>query len=70
MFIAEKTRVLLVYTTYRYNPEAYRLAVTSEVDNQVVNLQVLDLKILHEKLIIDLVFFIKKQYHITTGIVI
>jgi hypothetical protein len=38
----------------------YRSAVISEVNNQVINLQVLDLKVFHEELTIDLVFFIKK----------
>jgi hypothetical protein len=38
MFIAENTKILLVYATYRYNPEAYRLVITSEVNNQVVTL--------------------------------
>jgi hypothetical protein len=60
MFVAEKTKISPVYVTYRYNPEAYRSAVTSEVDNQATSLQVLDLKAFHEKLVIDLVFFIKK----------
>jgi hypothetical protein len=60
MFITEKTKILLVYTTYKYNPEAYRSAVISEVNNQVTSLQVLNLKIFHEKLAIDLVFFTKR----------
>jgi hypothetical protein len=60
MFIAEKTKILPAYTIYKYNPEAYRLAITSEVNNQVINLQVLDLKVFHEKLTADLVFFTKR----------
>jgi hypothetical protein len=60
MFIAEKTKILPVYTTYRYNPEAYRLVITSEVNNQAVNLQVLDLKVFHKELTADLVFFTKR----------
>jgi hypothetical protein len=60
MSITEKTKILLIYTTYRYNPEAYRLVITSEINNQVVILQVLDLKVFHEELAIDLVFFTKK----------
>jgi hypothetical protein len=60
MSVAEKTKILLAYATYRYNPEAYRLAVTSEVDNQAINLQVLDLKLLYRELAADLVFFMKK----------
>jgi hypothetical protein len=59
-FIAEKTKILPAYTTYRYNPEAYCLVVTSEINNQAVSLQVLDLRVFHEKLAVDLVFFIKK----------
>jgi hypothetical protein len=58
--VAENTKILLVYTTYKYNPEAYRLAVISEINNQVITLQVLDLKVLYEELAADLVFFIKK----------
>jgi hypothetical protein len=58
--IAEKTKILPVYTTYRYNPEAYRLIITSEVNNQIVSLQVLDLKIFYKKLAADLVFFTKR----------
>jgi hypothetical protein len=60
MFIAENTKISLVYATYRYNPEAYCLVITSEVDNQAVTLQVLDLKVLYEELAVDLVFFTKK----------
>jgi hypothetical protein len=60
MSVAENTRILLVYATYGYNPEAYRSVITSEVDNQVVNLQVTELKIFHKELAADLVFFIKK----------
>jgi hypothetical protein len=60
MFVTEKTKILLVYAIYRYNPEAYRLAIISEVNNQVASLQVLDLKILHEELAADLVFFTKR----------
>jgi hypothetical protein len=60
MSIAEKTKILLAYATYKYNPEAYCLVVTSEVNNQAINLQVLDLKIFYKKLAADLVFFTKK----------
>jgi hypothetical protein len=58
--IAEKTKILLVYATYRYNPEAYRLIITSEVNNQAASLQVLDLKVFYKELVADLIFFIKK----------
>jgi hypothetical protein len=34
--------------------------VISEVNNQVANIQVLDLKVFHEKLAVDLVFFTKR----------
>jgi hypothetical protein len=60
MFIAKKTKILPAYTTYRYNPKAYRLVITSEVNNQIISLQVLDLKVFYEKLAADLVFFIEK----------
>jgi hypothetical protein len=59
-FVAEKTKVSLVYAIYKYNPEAYRLVITSEVNNQAASLQVLDLKAFHEKLAADLIFFTKK----------
>jgi hypothetical protein len=36
MFVAENTKILLAYATYRYNPEAYYLVITSEVDNQAI----------------------------------
>jgi hypothetical protein len=60
MFIAEKTKILPVYTIYKYNPEVYRLVVTSEINNQVINLQVLNLKLFHKELVADLVFFTKR----------
>jgi hypothetical protein len=60
MSIAKKTKISPAYATYRYNPEAYYLVVTSEVNNQAVSLQVLDLKVLHEKLAVNLVFFTRK----------
>jgi hypothetical protein len=60
MFIAEKTKILSAYTIYKYNPEAYHSIITSEVDNQVTSLQVLDLKVFHKKLAADLVFFTKR----------
>jgi hypothetical protein len=60
MFVAENTKISLAYATYKYNPEAYRSVITSEVNNQVVTLQVLDLKTLYEELAVDLVFFTKK----------
>jgi hypothetical protein len=37
-FITEKTKILPAYTIYKYNPEVYRLAIISEVNNQVINL--------------------------------
>jgi hypothetical protein len=60
MFIAEKTKILLVYTIYKYNPEAYRSIITLEINNQTTNIQVLDLKVFHKELTIDLVFFTKR----------
>jgi hypothetical protein len=60
IFVVEKTKISPAYTIYKYNPEAYRLAITSEVNNQVASLQVLDLKVFHKELAIDLVFFTKK----------
>jgi hypothetical protein len=60
MFIAEKTKILPVYIIYRYNPEVYYLVITSEINNQATNLQVLDLKIFYKKLTVDLIFFTKK----------
>jgi hypothetical protein len=58
--IAEKTKILPAYVTYRYNPEAYYSAITLEVNNQVTSLQVLDLKVFYRELAADLVFFIKR----------
>jgi hypothetical protein len=58
--VAEKTKILLVYTTYRYNPKVYRSIVISEINNQVTSLQIMELKVFHEKLTIDLVFFTNK----------
>jgi hypothetical protein len=60
IFVAEKTKILPAYIIYRYNPEVYRSAIISEIDNQAASLQVLDLKIFHEKLAADLMFFTKK----------
>jgi hypothetical protein len=60
MFIAEKTKILLTYAIYKYNLEAYRLVITSEINNQIISLQVLDLKVFYEKLVINLMFFTKK----------
>jgi hypothetical protein len=60
MSIAENTKILLAYAIYKYNPEAYYLVITSEVNNQAIILQVLDLKVFYEELAINLVFFIKK----------
>jgi hypothetical protein len=60
MFVAENTKISLVYTIFKYNPEAYYSIVTLEINNKAVTLQVLDLKVFHEKLIVDLVFFMKK----------
>jgi hypothetical protein len=60
MSVTEKTKISPAYAIYRYNPEAYRLVVTSEVNNQAANLQVLELKTFYKKLVIDLVFFTKR----------
>jgi hypothetical protein len=60
MFIAEKTKILPAYTTYRYNPEAYCLIVILGINNQATSLQVSDLKALYKELAVDLVFFTKK----------
>jgi hypothetical protein len=60
MSVAERTKILPVYATYKYNPEVYWLVVTSEINNQVINIQVLDLKIFYKELAVDLVFFTKK----------
>jgi hypothetical protein len=60
MSITEKTKISPAYTIYKYNPEAYRLAITSEVNNQAASLQVLDLKIFHKELAADLMFFTKR----------
>jgi hypothetical protein len=60
MFITEKTKILLAYTIYKYNPEVYRLVITSEINNQATSIQVLDLKVFYRELAVDLVFFIKK----------
>jgi hypothetical protein len=60
MFIAEKIKILLVYAIYRYNLEAYRLVITSEIDNQAASLQVTELKVLHKELAVDLVLFTKR----------
>jgi hypothetical protein len=38
MFVAEKTKILPAYAIYRYNPEVYRLVITSEVNNQAASL--------------------------------
>jgi hypothetical protein len=38
----------------------YYLVITSEINNQITSLQVLDLKVFHKKLTVDLVFFTKK----------
>jgi hypothetical protein len=58
--VVEKTKILPAYTIYRYNPEVYYSIITSEIDNQAASLQVLDLKVFHEKLAVDLVFFTKR----------
>jgi hypothetical protein len=60
MFITEKTKILPAYTIYKYNPEGYYLVITLEINNQIANLQVLDLKAFYKKLTVDLVFFIKR----------
>jgi hypothetical protein len=60
IFITEKTKISLVYATYRYNPEAYHSTITSEINNQAISLQVLDLKVFYKELTADLVFFTKK----------
>jgi hypothetical protein len=56
----EKTKISPVYTIYKYNPEVYRLAIISEVNNQATSLQVLDLKVFHEELAVNLMFFTKR----------
>jgi hypothetical protein len=58
--VVENTKILLAYTIYGYTPETYRLAVISEIDNQITNLQIVDLKKFYEKLAVDLVFFMKR----------
>jgi hypothetical protein len=58
--VIEKTKISPVYAIYKYNPEVYRLAITSEINNQVINLQVLDLKVFHKELAVDLAFFMKR----------
>jgi hypothetical protein len=60
IFITEKTKISPAYTIYRYNLEAYYLAITSEINNQVTSLQVLDLKVFYKELAVDLVFFTKR----------
>jgi hypothetical protein len=56
----EKTKISPAYAIYGYNPEAYRSAITSEINNQAISLQVLDLKVFHKELAADLIFFTKK----------
>jgi hypothetical protein len=58
--VAEKTKISPAYATYRYNPEAYYSVITLEINNQVVSLQVLDLKAFYKKLAANLVFFTKR----------
>jgi hypothetical protein len=60
IFIAEKTKISLIYIIYKYNPEAYRLVITSEINNQAANLQVSNLKVFYKELAVNLVFFTKK----------
>jgi hypothetical protein len=60
MSVAEKTKISPAYAIYRYNPEAYRSAITSEVNNQATSLQISDLKAFHKKLAADLAFFTKR----------
>jgi hypothetical protein len=60
MSVVKKTKISPAYTIYKYNPEAYRSAITSEVNNQTASLQVLDLKVFYKKLAVDLVFFTKR----------
>jgi hypothetical protein len=60
IFVAKKTKILPAYTIYKYNPEIYYSIITSEVNNQVVSLQILDLKVFYKKLTADLVFFTKR----------
>jgi hypothetical protein len=69
-FVAEKTKILPAYTIYKYNPEAYQLAVISEVNNQAASIQVSDLKVLHKELAADFIFLTKKNYLITTNTVV
>jgi hypothetical protein len=60
MFITEKTKISPAYAIYKYNPKAYYLVITSEINNQIASLQVLDLKAFHKELAADLVFFTKR----------
>jgi hypothetical protein len=60
MSVTEKTKILPVYATYKYNLEAYRLVATSEVNNQIISLQVLNLKVFYKELAADLIFFTKR----------
>jgi hypothetical protein len=60
MSVIENTKISLVYAIYKYNLEAYYLVITSEVNNQAVTLQVLDLKAFYKELAVDLVFFTKR----------
>jgi hypothetical protein len=64
MFVAEKTKILLAYTIYKYNPEAYCLTIISEINNQAASLQVLDLKVFHKELATDLIFYYNEYYNI------
>jgi hypothetical protein len=60
MFIAKKTKILPAYAIYKYNPEVYRSAIISGINNQAASLQVLDLKVFYKELAADLVFFTKR----------
>jgi hypothetical protein len=60
MSVAEKTKILPAYTIYKYNLEVYCLVIISEVNNQAISLQVLDLKVFYKELAVDLVFFTKR----------
>jgi hypothetical protein len=64
MFIAEKTKISPAYAIYEYNPEAYRSAITSGINNQAASLQVKDLKAFHKELAADLVLYYDIYYSI------
>jgi hypothetical protein len=60
MSVIEKTKISPAYAIYKYNPEVYRLTITSEVNNQAASLQVSDLKVFYKELVAYLMFFTKR----------